>query len=394
MAQALPDHLARPLGVEDAAAPAGALRLAPRHLVAGLVLACGMGLVVYLAFADDFLGGEPHAIAPIVRREAIADPVFSAKPAPPAARASSTASELESDAGVAVVRPGGEAPSSVVIHVPERAETRLDPAPDRRLVERSRHGPLPRIGADGARPAVVYARPPGSLASGVKPAGRVAILVGGLGVSQAMTSAAIGKLPGAVTLAFAPYGADVETAVADARAQGHEVLLQVPMQPFDYPDSDPGPHTLKVEAQPAENLDHLRWLMARFTGYVGLSNFMGAKLTASEAALGPILREIGARGLFFFDDGSSPRSLAVATAAGVKTPAGQANMVIDGVARAEAIDKELARLEALARERGLALGSASALPLSVERIARWAKDLEAKGILLVPVSATLANAKR
>ena len=32
--------------------------------------------------------------------------------------------------------------------------------------------------------------------------------------------------------------------VARAREAGHEVLLEVPMEPFDYPDNDPGPQTL------------------------------------------------------------------------------------------------------------------------------------------------------
>jgi polysaccharide deacetylase 2 family uncharacterized protein YibQ len=114
---------------------------------------------------------------------------------------------------------------------------------------------------------------------------------------------------------------------------------------------------------------------------------MGAKLTADEAALAPLLREIGARGLVFLDDGSSPRSRIRAAAAGAKLPAARADGVIDGTPQAESIDKELAGLEELARKRGLAIGTASALPLTVERIARWARALEAKNIQLVPISA-------
>lgn len=36
-----------------------------------------------------------------------------------------------------------------------------------------------------------------------------------------------------------------------AREAGHEILLQLPMEPFDYPDSDPGPQTLLASAAPA-----------------------------------------------------------------------------------------------------------------------------------------------
>jgi polysaccharide deacetylase 2 family uncharacterized protein YibQ len=47
-----------------------------------------------------------------------------------------------------------------------------------------------------------------------------------------------------VSFALAPYGTDLEKLAERARADQHELLLQVPMEPFDYPDNDPGPQTL------------------------------------------------------------------------------------------------------------------------------------------------------
>ena len=83
-----------------------------------------------------------------------------------------------------------------------------------------------------------------TLPPGKADAPRIAIIVGGLGISASATAEALAKLPRPVTLAFAPYGAD-RRAARNARARrGHEVLLQVPMEPFDYPDNDPGPQTL------------------------------------------------------------------------------------------------------------------------------------------------------
>ena len=92
------------------------------------------------------------------------------------------------------------------------------------------------------------------------------------------------KLPGAVTFAFQPYGPDVEALATKARADGHELLLQTPMEPFDYPDNDPGPQTLLTTLPAEQNLDRLTWLMSRFQGYVGIANQMGARFTSSEAA--------------------------------------------------------------------------------------------------------------
>jgi hypothetical protein len=172
-------------------------------------------------------------------------------------------------------------------------------------------------------------------------------------------------------------------------------MLQAPMEPFDFPDNDPGPHTLTVDAKAQDNIERLHWVMARFTGYVGLVNFMGAKLTAHETALAPILREIGERGLVFLDDGSSARSLAGTVGAAVRAPTVRADVVLDTVARADAIDQELERLEQSARRRGLAIATASALPVTIDRVARWARTLEARGVLLVPVSsAFLQGAQR
>ena len=109
----------------------------------------------------------------------------------------------------------------------------------------------------------------------------VAIVVTGLGIGAARTNDAIMKLPPAVTLAFTPYGTEPSSAIAKARAQGHEILMQIPMEPFDYPDNDPGPQTLLAAATSDQNIERLQFHMSRFQGYVGLANFMGARFSTS-----------------------------------------------------------------------------------------------------------------
>lgn len=349
-----------------------------------------LALILILALRHDPDGGEPMATALINKTVTTKPEIAQAPAATPAAqetaRPQSTARQLEAESGVTVVRPGAEAPGAVIITIPDSGEVRLASAPDNRLTERSRFGLLPKVGPDGATPAQVYARPLGP-APATKPAGRIALLVGGLGISQNGTADAIAKLPGPVSLGFAPYGTELERTVQRARGDGHEVFLQVPMEPFDYPDNDPGPQTLLAGPKAAENIDRLHWLLGRFTGYVGIVNFLGGRLTADEAALSPILRELAGRGLMVIDDGSSARSLLAPSAVKAQIPTLKIDRVIDSVTRADAIDGELQKLEALARERGVAVGAASALPVSIERIVRWAATLEAKGIAIVPVSA-------
>jgi polysaccharide deacetylase 2 family uncharacterized protein YibQ len=215
------------------------------------------------------------------------------------------------------------------------------------------------------------------------------LLVGGMGLSPRATEAAIASLPGAVTLGFAPYGADLARETALARLAGHELVLEIPMEPFDFPHDNPGPHTLVADAAKASNSDNLTWMMSRFSGYAGVANFLGGKFTADERALTPVLREIAARGLFYVDDGTSARSLAMTLAPGQQLAAARADIVLDSTARPEAIEAALARLEAIARGNGLAIGVASALPASVEIIGRFARALETRGIALVPLSAAM-----
>ena len=389
------DDLSIPLGMdlEHKASKRRRLKLAPIALVLSSLLVVAIGAFILLT--HDPLGGEPYAVAAITRpapaavASAAAPTRTETAPVTPPAR--STAAEIEEESGVKVVRQNGAtAPSAVIIRVPDdHVLTRLANAPDKRIAEKSRHGLLPRVGSEGQRPLDIYARAVNPAAQ-AKTA-RIAIIVGGLGIGASVTSEAVTKLPGEISLAFAPYGNDLERQVQNARNTGHEILLHLPMEPFDYPDNDPGPQTLLSSLTPTQNIDRLQWLMSRFTGYVGVMNFMGARLTANEEAVQPILREVSSRGLAYFDDGSSARSRAIGLANAAGLPSARGDVVIDLIQKGSEIDASLAKLEALARERGVAVGVGSALPVTIERLARWSKTLEAKGIALVPVSSTAVS---
>lgn len=341
------------------------------------------------------LGGDgPVAVAKI--EETPPAPVVVAAPAAPAAPSAgplittSSASDVEAASGVKVMRNGGgNAGGALIIDVGQALGVRLTPAPDKRLVEKTRFGLLPKIGADGAKPAEIYARPVVEPAR-AKGAPRIAIVVGGVGIEAVSTSAAIARLPAAVSLALAPYGADVERDAARARDAGHEIWLQAPMEALGG-GANPGPHTLSTTASESENRESLQWLMGRFTGYVGVTNYLGGKFSSDSKAFSPVLSELASRGLDYLDDGSSPRSLAKDIAPSLNLPETGADIVLDAAPSAEAIDAALAKLEALARRQGGAVGVATGLPISIERIARFATALEGRGVSLVPASALISR---
>lgn len=279
----------------------------------------------------------------------------------------------------------GEAPDHTTFD-PSRG---LPPVPDPALIARGKYGPMPVISADGRKASTVYARPFDS--SDKRP--KIGIMIGGMGLSERGTLAAIEKLPGEVSLAFAPYPHKLQLWVKRARESGHEVMLQIPMEPFDFPNNDPGDHALLTSKRPLENIDELDWLLSRFTGYAGVTNYMGAKFTASETAMRPFLEAISARGLFYFDDGASNRSQAetLSKTLGIDFAKGARN--IDNVLNKSGIDLRLLELEEIAREKGYAIGVGSSYPVTIRQVADWSATLEAKGLVLAPISFLATQSK-
>ena len=120
---------------------------------------------------------------------------------------------------------------------------------------------------------------------------------------------------------------------------------------------------------------------------------MGARFVVTDAVMQPVLREAAKRGLGYFDDGSAPRSVAPSLAAGQTLPFAKADLSIDAVPTSVEIDRALAKLETLAKERGTAVGIASALPISIERIGVWIRALESHGVMLVPLTTAMLKSK-
>ena len=261
---------------------------------------------------------------------------------------------------------------------------------ERGLRAKTPYGYVPAIGKGGQRPSEVYARQPGAR-RGAKP--RIAIVIGGMGISAEGTHVAINRLAPDITLAFAPYGTGLQLLADKARREGHEIMLQLPMEPFDYPDNDPGPKTMLTSLPPSENIKRLEWLMSRFTGFFGVTNYMGARFTTSEPALKPVLDWIGRHGLVYLDDGSSPRSRVPATGRETGLNVVRAHEVIDQGQTEASIKAALKRLETRALEDGLAIGVGTGLAQTVSLVSNWSKELKKRGIMLVPVSSTFQNQK-
>lgn len=386
------DDIDRPLG-QNLGRPRPARRRFPLAGLDALTLLAAAGL--FAGSTAIALRDRPwHGAAPIQgSADAAASAPVSAEPVSALKPGSATAADARGGPSIIHVDPDKDEAGANVVVIRDPAtldqDLRLAHLPDRALIEESPDGPLPARAADGRRPFDRYRR----AWSGARGA-RVAIVIGGLGLSQTGTQAAIRKLPPEVTLAFAPSGNSLGRWMQAARQDGRELLMQLPLEPFDYPNADPGRNTLAVDASPDENAARLHWALGRTTNYVGVMNYMGARFTAESAAMQPLMEELGKRGLAYLDDGSSARSQAPELAAQARVPFAGSDATIDAAQDRGAILAKLDELERIARARGSALGTGSAFDVTVDTVAQWAGEARKRGIEIVPVSALAADPGR
>jgi polysaccharide deacetylase 2 family uncharacterized protein YibQ len=355
---------------------------------AAFFLACAGALVMFT--------GDPRAGAPVVRLSMAQIAQNSAPPGWREALPSESPGEAPFDSATVELSPGDAsmpapaAPGGQAI-ITISGDSRLDgaqaaggsplvQAPIAGLFVQGPAGPLPIVAADGRTPAQAYARPFAAAAG--KP--EVALVIGGLGLNAKATREAINALPPEVTLSFVPYAEGLQGWIDAARAAGHEVLIEAPMEPKDYPDNDPGPYTLMAAAQPAENTRRLDWLLSRASGYFGVTNYLGSKFAQSPAAMGLFADELRKRGVAFVDDGS-----AASFAGGLQRAS--ADRIVDDELDGPTIDVQLAALETQASRSGKALGSGFAYPITLQEAAKWTAGLSQRGYQLVPASALMVR---
>jgi polysaccharide deacetylase 2 family uncharacterized protein YibQ len=257
--------------------------------------------------------------------------------------------------------------------------------PDKSLSETVGGGVIPKISTDGRKPWKFY----GKTFRKDKTLPRVSIIIKGLGLSKAATTAAINHTPSEVTLAFNPYAKGVGNWIGLARAVGHETLITLPMEPIDFPNSDPGPFALQVGLQQTENIDRLRYILSVSRGNIGLLQMMGTRFVASRKALEPVLKEIHSRGLLIVDNGFAKNSQISKISATIGLPRARSDIFLDQNASRSAIMQKLSALEATAKKNKSAIGIAQPLPNSISLIMNWARTLAAKKLILAPISAVV-----
>lgn len=262
----------------------------------------------------------------------------------------------------------------------------LPAAPIAGLHERTARGRLPVVAEDGREIAHEYARP--FVARADQPT--VSIVLGGLGINYTHTTAAIEDLPPEVTLSFAAHARGLQTWIDRARAAGHEVLIELPLEPYDHGRVRPHQNMLRADASGADTVANLESILALGHGYFGVLNYQGDRFASNDEAAQTMFAALRDRGVAFIEDGSIPGEGLSEAAAASGARFAKADLVVDARIEAEAMQGQLMALEALALEEGSALGTAIAYPLTIDILSEWVEGLEDKGIVLAPASSRQA----
>lgn len=221
---------------------------------------------------------------------------------------------------------------------------------------------------------------------------RIAVVVIGLGLSRSSTEQAF-DLPASVGLSFSPYAFDLGPWMQKAETTKHERFLDLPLEPSDYPYSDPGPYALLTSLNAAKNNERLEQVLGRATGYAGVISGPDEKFTELASSFEPFLSALKTKNLFFVY-ASRPANYKFKQASDASgAPVLAADRVIDQGLSSEAIDAELKALEDAARNSGYAVAIGRPYPITITRLQAWLKTLPGKGIEVVPL-ASLKGAKQ
>jgi len=214
---------------------------------------------------------------------------------------------------------------------------------------------------------------------------RVAVIVDDLGGRRDVFDV-LREIRRPLTVAVMPARPLSAMIARDAARAGMEVLLDLPMEPYRYPELDPGPGALLMSMPLAEIQQAVGAHLAAVPPAVGVMNRMGSRLTEDRARMRALLEVLAARRLFLVDAYTSSQSVAFDEARDAGVRAARRQILVDH-ARGEVGDR--ARWDEVAgwaERRGEVIVVAHGHPLTVRLLKEYVPRWEARGLRLVPVS--------
>jgi polysaccharide deacetylase 2 family uncharacterized protein YibQ len=214
---------------------------------------------------------------------------------------------------------------------------------------------------------------------------RVAVIVDDLGARRDVFDP-LRDIRRPLTIAVLPGLPLSEWTAREAAAAGMEVLLDLPMEPYRFPEVDPGPGALLMAMSPQELQAQVGAHLASVPGAVGVTNHMGSRMTEDRTRMRTVLEVLVGRRLFLVDGLSSNLSVAYDEAKALGLRAGRRQIVVDHAA-GEAGDRvRWDEVAWWAERRGEVIVIAHGHPMTARLLREYVPRWEARGIRLVPVS--------
>lgn len=368
------------------------------RLVLLAVAVLGLGVVIGLVIGPHHKHPAPEAVQAVPTAQQVADaphPVVGALPPDPPATETSRQTVLEDEPvgpPLPEKAPGQDKvseamPQLPVTPAPEVGEaTPAVPPPPVASLPQSQ--PQPQSQSQSETPALPKGTPPwkryalASPATNGKP--MIAVIIDDMGVDK-KRSEKILQLPGPLTISLMSYADDLGRLSEEARRQGDELMMHVPMEPMAE-SVDPGPGALLTSLSEDEIRKRFSDDLDRFSGYVGINNHMGSKFTAYAPGMTLVMEELRRRGLLFIDSLTTEHSVGLDMAHRFGIPTAGRNVFLDNAGDLISVDLQLSQTEQVARKKGNAIAIGHPRDATIQALEKWLPTLEAKGFVLVPVT--------
>lgn len=252
----------------------------------------------------------------------------------------------------------------------------LPKAPIRGIYEETDSGYLPHVSTSGLTPFQAYKRPFTDTGTPF-----IALAIMDFGLYPDLSAQAVAELPAEVSFVMSPYAPHLDEWQQQARAGGHEVWLELPMQTNDYPERDVGPYGLFSHNSLKQNQDTLQTLLTLAPGYPGLVTFTDGAFNDNASILRSIMNYIFSRGLGVLETNPQSTSALPELAKDLGGAYAKTSSLAD--------QNSLKDLERAASQRQKAIAVFPLQPGTLESLKRWVKTLSAKNITLAPLTAIM-----
>ena len=191
-------------------------------------------------------------------------------------------------------------------------------------------------------------------------------------------------IPQTLTFSILPRASQARALVERVHANGHEVLVHLPMEPQG--EASIGANAILVGLDDEEIRRRVRRALQKVPHARGINNHMGSKATTDERVMGLVLSELKERNLLFLGSRTTASSVAYQLAVDMDLRVFNRDLFIDEIADAPTIQEKLWELAAIAVRAGQAIGVGHNRKETLIALSAALPQLEQRGFRFVPVS--------